>query len=267
MPAVPRGSTRKEGRGHTIGAVRTLVVLPTYNEAENIDEVLRRVRAALPDASVLVVDDASPDGTADLAEKLDAELGPIAVLRRPAKSGLGSAYRAGFRRGIAEGFEVMVEMDSDLSHDPAALPGMLATLERTGAGLVVGSRYIPGGSIPAWSWHRRMLSEWGNRYAAFVLGLDVRDATSGFRAYRAAALAELDLDLIRADGYGFQIEMAYAIRGLGHAVVEYPISFTDRLRGKSKMSSRIVVEAMRLVTWWAIRDRLLRRGNRHGQRT
>jgi dolichol-phosphate mannosyltransferase len=245
--------------------VRTLVVLPTYNEAENIEEVLRRVRAALPAASVLVVDDASPDGTADLAEKLDGELGPVAVLRRPAKSGLGSAYRAGFRRGIAEGFEVLVEMDSDLSHDPAALPGMIETLERTGAGLVVGSRYVPGGSIPEWSWYRRMLSEWGNRYASFALGIEVRDATSGFRAYRASVLSELDLDRIRADGYGFQIEMAYAVRGLGHTVVEYPISFTDRLRGKSKMSSRIVVEAMRLVTWWAIRDRLLRRGNRHGQ--
>jgi dolichol-phosphate mannosyltransferase len=238
--------------------VRTLVVLPTFNEAENIEEVLRRLRAALPDASVLVVDDGSPDGTADIAEKLDRELGPIAVLRRPAKSGLGSAYRAGFRRGIAEGFDVLVEMDSDLSHDPAALPGMLQTLERTEAGLVVGSRYIPGGAIPAWSFHRRMLSEWGNRYAALVLGLQVRDATSGFRAYRASVVARLDLDRIRADGYGFQIEMAYAVRNLGERVVEHPISFTDRLRGKSKMSGNIVVEALALVTWWGLRDRALR---------
>jgi dolichol-phosphate mannosyltransferase len=237
--------------------VRTLVVLPTFNEAENIEEVLRRLRAALPDASVLVVDDGSPDGTADMAEKLDRELGPITVLRRPTKSGLGSAYRAGFRRGIDEGFEVLVEMDSDLSHDPGALPAMLATLDRTEAGLVIGSRYIDGGAIPAWSLHRRLLSEWGNRYAALVLGLDVRDATSGFRAYRASAVARLDLEAIRADGYGFQIEMAYAVRNLGERVVEHPISFTDRLRGKSKMSGNIVFEALALVTWWGLRDRVL----------
>jgi dolichol-phosphate mannosyltransferase len=246
--------------------VRTLVVLPTFNEAENIEEVLRRLRAALPDASVLVVDDGSPDGTADMAEKLDRELGPIAVMRRASKSGLGSAYRAGFRRGIAEGFEVLVEMDSDLSHDPAALPAMLGTLERTDAGLVIGSRYIPGGAIPAWSLHRRLLSEWGNRYAALVLGLKVRDATSGFRAYRASALARIDLDRIRADGYGFQIEMAYAVRNLGEPVVEHPISFTDRLRGKSKMSGNIVVEALALVTWWGLRDRVLRPLARSGSR-
>jgi hypothetical protein len=134
---------------------------------------------------------------------------------------------------------------------------MLETLERTGAGLVVGSRYIPGGAIPAWKLHRRLLSEWGNRYAALVLGLKVRDATSGFRAYRASVVSRLDLDSIRADGYGFQIEMAYAVRNLGEPVVEYPISFTDRLRGKSKMSSHIVVEALALVTWWGLRDRVL----------
>jgi dolichol-phosphate mannosyltransferase len=237
--------------------VRTLVVLPTFNEAENIEEVLRRLRAALPEASVLVVDDGSPDGTADIAEKLDGELGPVNVLRRPSKSGLGSAYRAGFRRGIDEGFDVLVEMDSDLSHDPAALPGMLETLDRTDAGLVVGSRYIAGGAIPAWSLHRRLLSEWGNRYAALVLGLKVRDATSGFRAYRASVVSRLDLESIRADGYGFQIEMAYAVRNLGERVVEHPISFTDRLRGKSKMSGNIVVEALALVTWWGVRDRIL----------
>lgn len=238
--------------------MRTLVVLPTFNEADNIEEVVRRLRAAVPDCSILVVDDGSPDGTADIAEKLSATHGPLSVLRRGSKSGLGSAYRAGFRRGIAEGFDVLVEMDSDLSHDPAALPAMLETLERTGAGLVVGSRYIPGGAIPAWSLHRRLLSEWGNRYASLVLGLDVRDATSGYRAYRADAVARLDLDAIRADGYGFQIEMAYAIRNLGERVVEHPISFTDRTRGQSKMSGNIIVEALVLVTWWGLRDRLLR---------
>jgi dolichol-phosphate mannosyltransferase len=237
--------------------VRTLVILPTYNEAENIEEVLTRTRAALPDAGILVVDDGSPDGTADLAEKFNEQLGDISVVRRAGKSGLGSAYRAGFRWGIDRGYEALVEMDSDLSHDPAALPAMLDVLGSSGAGLVVGSRYIPGGAIPDWSWHRKALSKWGNRYAGFVLGLPVRDATSGFRAYRAEVVDRLDLDAIRADGYGFQIEMAYEVRRLGEAVVEHPISFRDRVRGTSKMSSTIVVEALRLVTWWAIRDRLL----------
>ena len=236
------------------------MVLPTYNEAENIDEVLRRVRAAVPDATVLVVDDGSPDGTADIAEALAGELGPIDVLRRAKKSGLGSAYREGFRIGIDRGFEALVEMDSDLSHDPAALPLLLSPLvEEPDIGLVVGSRYIPGGSIPQWSWHRQKLSEWGNRYASVMLGLKVRDSTSGFRAYRSDAVAKLDLDHIRADGYGFQIEMAYVIAHNGWRVVERPIAFVDRVRGTSKMSSRIVVEALRLVTWWAFRDRVLRR--------
>jgi dolichol-phosphate mannosyltransferase len=238
-----------------------LVVLPTFNEAENIDEVLRRVRAALPDATVLIVDDGSPDGTADIAEALSDELGPLEVLRRAKKSGLGSAYREGFRIGIQRGFEALVEMDSDLSHDPAALPSLLAPLDDDAdIGLVVGSRYIPGGSIPHWSLHRRLLSEWGNRYASLMLGVKVRDSTSGFRAYRAAAVAKIDLEQIRADGYGFQIEMAYVIARSGWRVVERPIAFVDRVRGTSKMSSHIVVEALLLVTWWSLRDRLFKRG-------
>jgi dolichol-phosphate mannosyltransferase len=237
-----------------------MVVLPTYNEAENIEEVLRRVRAAVPDATILIVDDGSPDGTADLADGFADELGPLEVERRPKKAGLGSAYRHGFRIGIDRGFDALVEMDSDLSHDPAALPSLLAPLRDDPAiGLVVGSRYIPGGSIPKWSWHRRKLSEWGNRYASLVLGLHVRDSTSGFRAYRADAVAKIDLDEIRADGYGFQIEMAYTISRGGWSVIERPIAFVDRVRGTSKMSSHIVVEALVLVTWWALRDRVLRR--------
>lgn len=239
--------------------VRTLVILPTYNEAENIDEVLTRLRAAVPDGAVLVVDDGSPDGTADLAEELDARLGDISVLRRASKGGLGSAYRAGFRWGIEHGYEVLIEMDADLSHDPAALPAMIARLESSGAGLVVGSRYVPGGEIPNWSWHRKALSKWGNRYAGLVLGMPVRDATSGFRAYRADVMDRLDLDTVHADGYGFQIEMAYKVRGLGETVLEHPISFRDRVRGTSKMSGSIVVEALWMVTWWAVRDRVLRR--------
>jgi dolichol-phosphate mannosyltransferase len=240
--------------------VRTLVVLPTYQEAANIADVLRRLRAAVPDAHVLVVDDGSPDGTADLAEAIDAELGSIAVLRRASKSGLGSAYRDGFRRGLAEGFETLVEMDADLSHDPAALPGLLAAVEREGADLAIGSRYVPGGQIPNWAWHRRALSRWGNRYAAVVLGLPVADATAGYRAFRATTLSKIDLDAVRADGYGFQIEMAYAVHRQGGTIREIPITFKDRLRGTSKMSGRIIVEALLLVTWWGIRDRVLKRG-------
>ena len=237
--------------------MRTLIVLPTFNEADNIVEVLRKLRAAVPEASVLVVDDSSPDGTADLVEEVAAEIGDVSVMRRPAKSGLGSAYRDGFRHGLAAGYDVMVEMDSDLSHDPAALPSLLAAAA-DGAALALGSRYIPGGSIPDWSWHRRALSRWGNRYAASVLGIDVNDATSGYRAYRAEALADIDFHTVQADGYGFQVEMAYRVLASGGRIVEVPISFTDRVRGESKMSSRIVVEALVLVTWWAIRDRILR---------
>jgi glycosyltransferase involved in cell wall biosynthesis len=236
--------------------VRALIVLPTYNEAENIDDVLRGVRKAVPDAEILVVDDGSPDGTADLAEERGEELGQVHVLQRGGKSGLGSAYRAGFAWGLERGFDAMVEMDSDLSHDPAALPSLLGALEY-GADLAIGSRYVPGGSIPAWSWHRRFLSRWGNRYSAGVLGLAVNDATAGFRAYQADMLAALDLDAITAEGYTFQIEMTYEVVLRDGRIVEVPISFTDRVRGTSKMSSRIVVEALILVTWWGIRDRLL----------
>lgn len=233
------------------------VVLPTYNEAENIEEVLRRLRKAAPDVHVLVVDDASPDGTAELARRYGAELGEIDVVGRAAKSGLGSAYRHGFELGMEAGADVLVEMDADLSHDPEVIPAFLSAVEH-GADLVVGSRYVPGGEIPAWSWHRRALSKWGNRYAAAVLGLAVRDATSGFRAYRAEFLRRIDLDAVRADGYGFQIEMAYRVAQRGGRVVEVPISFADRERGTSKMSSRIVVEALILVTGWGVRDRLRR---------
>ncbi|PZR83944.1 MAG: dolichol-phosphate mannosyltransferase, partial [Candidatus Aeolococcus gillhamiae] len=207
---------------------------------------------------VLVVDDGSPDGTADVAKGVGHELGAVDVLRRPAKAGLGSAYRAGFDEGMQRGYEVLVEMDSDLSHDPAALPALLGAVER-GADLAIGSRYIPGGSIPRWSWSRRALSRWGNRYASAMLGLAVADATSGYRAYRVSAVAAIDLQSVRADGYGFQIEMVYRVARSGGTVVELPIEFVDRQRGTSKMSSTIVVEALVLVSWWAVRDRLLRR--------
>ena len=235
--------------------MRTLVVLPTFNESANIEEVLRQVRASVPAADLLVVDDSSPDGTADLAEGIGRELGSVEVLRRPAKSGLGSAYRDGFRLGLTRGYDVMVEMDSDLSHDPGILPALLAAVEQ-GASLALGSRYVPGGSIPDWSWYRRALSRWGNRYAARVLGLGITDATSGFRAYTADVLAAVAIDDVRADGYGFQIEMAYRVLRCGGTITEVPISFTDRVRGESKMSSRIIAEALVLVTGWGLRDQL-----------
>jgi len=238
--------------------MRSLVVIPTFNEATNVTTVIERVRAALPAAHVLIVDDGSPDGTADLAEAAGAEQGQVEVLRRPGKAGLGSAYRAGFSHGLAQGFDTLVEMDADLSHDPADLPRLVGAVE-SGASLAIGSRYVPGGSTPSWPFLRRMLSRWGNRYAGLVLGLPVRDATAGFRAYGAASLAAIQYETTRADGYGFQVEMAYRVHTVGGTIVELPISFTDRVRGTSKMSSRIVVEAMLLVTWWSIRDRVLRR--------
>ncbi|MDA8342286.1 MAG: polyprenol monophosphomannose synthase [Actinomycetota bacterium] len=233
--------------------MRSLVVLPTYNEAENIEVVLARVRRALPDGSVLVVDDGSPDGTADLAERVGKELGNVEVLRRPAKAGLGSAYRAGFRWGLERGFDACVEMDSDLSHDPAALPGLLAPLDAGEAEVAIGSRYVPGGTIPNWVWHRRLLSRGGNVYASALLGLGVRDATAGFRAYAASVLRRIDLGAVRADGYGFQIEMTARAKLAGARVVEVPIRFVDRAEGESKMSGHIVVEALGLVTWWGLR--------------
>jgi dolichol-phosphate mannosyltransferase len=246
--------------------MRVLVMLPTYNEIENIQDVLERTRRALPDADVLVIDDGSPDGTAEQAEKLGAEFaadlgtdlgagsGRIEVLRRASKSGLGSAYRAGFRIGLARGYDVMVEMDADLSHDPAVLPQLIDAVER-GADLAIGSRYVPGGDIPDWKWLRRMISRGGGLYARIMLGLSVHDATAGFRAYHRRLLSQLDLDSVRADGYGFQVEMTYFTEQAGGRIVEVPITFRDRSLGHSKMSGRIVVEALVLVTWWAVRDR------------
>jgi dolichol-phosphate mannosyltransferase len=235
--------------------MRVLVVLPTYNEAANIERVLGLVRAALPEADVLVVDDGSPDGTAAIARAVGARVGHVEVLERERKAGLGSAYRAGFRVGLDRGYGAFVEMDSDLSHDPAALPSLIAPLE-DGYGLVVGSRYVEGGSIPNWSWYRHLLSRGGNLYAAWMLGFDVADSTSGFRAYRAAALKAIDLESVRSDGYGFQIEMVDRVLRAGFRVTEVPIRFVDRARGSSKMSAHIVLEALALVTLWGVARRL-----------
>ena len=238
--------------------LRPLIVLPTYNEAENIAEILRRVRAVVPQAGILVVDDSSPDGTADIAGAMAGEVGDLDILSRPRKSGLGSAYRDGFKWGRERGFEVLMEMDSDFSHDPADIPRLLKGIDE-GADLVIGSRYVPGGAIPHWPWHRRALSKYGNRYSAAMLRLDVRDLTAGYRAYRTEIVERIDIDAVRAEGYGFQVEMTYFVAQAGGRIVEVPIKFVDRVRGTSKMSSAIVVEAMGLVTWWGIRDRVLRR--------
>jgi len=238
--------------------VSVLVIIPTYDEVENIYDVLGRVRRAVPEADVLVVDDNSPDGTAEWAEAIGAELGRIEVLRRPEKQGLGPAYRAGFRWGLERGYDVLVEMDADLSHDPDSLPDLLSALD-DGADLAIGSRYVPGGSVPGWPRHRLLISRLGNAYASFCLNAGLRDATAGFRAYRADALRALDLDAITTYGYGFQIEMAYSLVRAGRRVVEVPITFRDRVKGTSKMSLSIMGEGLRLVTWWGIRDRVLHR--------
>ncbi len=243
--------------------MRTIVVVPTYDEAGNIVELLHRLRAVAPSVAILVVDDASPDGTGALAEAAGVELGGVEVLHRPGKAGLGRAYRQGFDRALAAGYEVVVQMDADLSHDPAALPTLLAPLEAGTADMVIGSRYVLGGSIPAWPWHRRALSRLGNRYATAALGVQARDITSGYRSYLAPVLAGLDLGSVRADGYGFMIELAHRASRRGVRITEVPITFADRVRGESKMSGRIIVEALLLVTWWGAADRVIGSAPRH----
>jgi dolichol-phosphate mannosyltransferase len=231
--------------------MRPLVVIPTYNESENIERMLYRIHECLPRASVLVVDDGSPDGTAELVKKVAAELSEVHLLERSGKSGLGSAYRAGFAWGLERGYDAYIEIDADFSHDPAALPTLVAPLSN-GVDVVIGSRYVKGGSIPNWAWHRHLLSRGGNLYASAVLGLGVSDATAGYRAYSARILRELELDRIRAEGYGFQIEMTYRTKQYGATITEVPIKFVDREAGESKMSSFIVVEALGLVTFWGL---------------
>jgi glycosyltransferase involved in cell wall biosynthesis len=222
------------------------VVVPTYNEADNIERLCREVRLAVPDAQLLIVDDGSPDGTADLADELSRSLGHIEVMRREGKAGLGAAYRAGLRAAIDRGAEICVQMDADLSHDPAVLPALITNAEH-GADLAIGSRYVPGGLTENWPRRRRILSRWGNRYAAGVLGLAVNDATAGFRAYRADALQRMQFETVSADGYGFQVEMTYRLVRIGGKVVEFPITFRDRTEGDSKMSGGIIREALIIV--------------------
>lgn len=230
--------------------MRVLVVLPTYNEIDNIERMLEALRETIVEAHILVVDDASPDGTGELAEKLATRLGSITVLHRQGKSGLGSAYRAGFAWGIKQGYDALVEIDCDFSHDPAALPAMLALAETHD--VVIGSRYVAGGTIPKWSRSRLFLSKGGNWYASTMLSLKVADSTAGYRVYRSNALTAMRYNEVQADGYGFQVEMTYRARVSGASIIESPISFTDRTLGQSKMSGTIVVEALLLVTRWSV---------------
>jgi glycosyltransferase involved in cell wall biosynthesis len=234
--------------------VRTVVVLPTYNEAENIVGFLRAVRQAVPEADILVVDDNSPDGTAVLAEETASELGRIKVLHRAGKQGLGAAYRHGFTTAFDEDYEAIVSMDSDFSHDPVVIPTMLK-LVAEGADAVIGSRYVPGGATVDWPLRRRLLSKWGNRYTAAVLRLPVRDCTSGFRAYRAESLRNIDPGSTTAEGYAFLTELVRKLIANGATIVETPITFRDRQFGTSKMSGRIIAESMLLVTKWGLFDR------------
>lgn len=233
--------------------MRTVIVAPTYQEADNIVRFLEAVRTSVPEATVLLVDDNSPDGTGRLAEETAARLGNIEVLHRQGKLGLGSAYREGFRLVLDRQFDVVVSMDVDFSHDPAAIPALIGRIE-AGADAVVGSRYVPGGGTVRWPWHRRMLSRWGNRYTASILRLPVKDCTSGFRAYRSDALRAIDPGSTRAEGYAMLTEFVRRLTRRGFTVVEHPITFVDREYGTSKMSGRIVAESMLLVTAWGIRD-------------
>jgi glycosyltransferase involved in cell wall biosynthesis len=242
------------------GPERVLVVVPTYDERPNLATVVERLRAAVPNADVLVVDDDSPDGTGAVADRLAAADPAVHVLHRARREGLGAAYVAGFGWGLSRGYDVLVEMDADGSHQPEQLPGLLAAL--ADADLVLGSRWVAGGSVTDWPLGRRLLSRGGNTYVRLALGLGLQDATGGFRAYRRGALEAIDLAGVASHGYCFQVDLARRVVGHGGRVVEVPISFVERVHGRSKMSGAVVREALWRVTLWGISARLrqLRRG-------
>ncbi|HBX76892.1 MAG TPA: dolichol-phosphate mannosyltransferase [Acidimicrobiaceae bacterium] len=242
---------------------KTVVVLPTYNEADNIVAVLESLSLHAPQVEVLVVDDGSPDGTAELVVEFAKTRKGVFVVRRTEKNGLGDAYRAGFAWAIDHGFEVVVQMDSDLSHDPAAVPQLLARIE-DGADLAIGARYIPGGSIPNWSIGRRLLSSVGNRYATLLLGLPLSDVTSGFRAWKVPMLIRIKYGETRSTGYVFLPELAFRAKLAGGRIDEVPIVFRDREQGTSKMSGRIMVESMGRITVWGAMARIRHRQLRIG---
>lgn len=236
----------------------TLVVIPTYNERESVAETVSRVRAAVPEASVLVVDDSSPDGTGELADELAAADAAVHVMHRTTKDGLGAAYLDAFAWALDRGFDPIVQLDADGSHLPEQLPRLLDALD-SGTDLVIGSRWIPGGSIENWPRHRQWLSRGGSAYARWVLRLPTRDVTAGYRVFRADALRRIRLDDVHTRGYGFQVDMLWHAREAGLTVVEVPVTFVERAHGRSKMSPGIVVEAMLHVTGWGIRSRFGRR--------
>ena len=240
---------------------RVLVCIPTYNEADNVEWIVGRVRAATPEVDVLVVDDASPDGTGDLADGLAAADAQVHVLHRAGKEGLGAAYIAAFGWAREHGYDVAVEMDADGSHQPEELPRLLAAL-RT-ADLVLGSRWVSGGEVRNWPKSRKFLSVGGNTYTRIALGLPLRDATGGYRAYRLAVLNALPLGDVASQGYCFQVDLAWQAWLAGFRVVEVPITFVERERGQSKMSRAIVAEALWRVTWWALRSRRARPAGRN----
>jgi dolichol-phosphate mannosyltransferase len=241
--------------------LRALVIVPTYNESGSIREVARRLFDATGDrADLLIVDDGSPDGTADVVKELQTTDARIHLLERPGKLGLGTAYVTGFKWALERGYDAVVEMDADLSHDPADVPRLLDALE--GADAVIGSRYVPGGGVGNWGRTRRALSGAGNLYARMWLGYRVKDSTSGFRAYRTEALQKLDLDGVHSQGYSFQVELTRRFHRAGATITEVPITFIERATGKSKMSRRIVVEALLAVTRWGIADRFGAGGRR-----
>ena len=232
---------------------RVLVVIPTYNEAENLEPVVARLRASVPEADVLVVDDGSPDGTGDIADRLAAADDSVHVLHRSEKAGLGAAYIAGFRWALADGYDVVVEMDSDGSHAPEELPRLLTALRE--ADLVIGSRWVPGGQIRNWPLYRQIISIGGSTYARVLLRFPVRDSTSGYRAFRRQVLEELKLDEVASQGYCFQIDLAWKTWRSGFRVREVPITFTEREVGRSKMSRAIVIEALWRVAGWGLTSR------------
>jgi dolichol-phosphate mannosyltransferase len=233
---------------------RVLVIIPTYNEKENLPRILDRVRSAVPDASVLVVDDGSPDGTGDIADERVRADDRLHVLHRATKAGLGAAYTAGFGWGLERSYDVLVEMDADGSHAPEQLPRLLDAL--ADADVVLGSRYVPGGSVVNWPKRREFLSRGGNLYSRLALGVDLKDITGGYRAYKAEVLRALALGQVESQGYCFQVDLAWRAVQAGYRVVEVPITFTEREIGTSKMSGSIVREALLKVTAWGAKHRL-----------
>jgi dolichol-phosphate mannosyltransferase len=236
---------------------RVVVVMPTFDEAENLERVARALLAAAPEVGLLVVDDASPDGTGEIADRLAAADPRVRVLHRTARDGLGHAYLAGFRQVLDTGAEIVVEMDADGSHPAATLPAMLARLDDPAdpVGLVLGSRWVAGGRVVDWPAHRQAISRAGNAYARAMLDLPARDVTAGYRVFRASALRDVHLDDVDSRGYCFQIDLTRRVHAAGIAIAEVPITFTERAFGRSKMSTRIVVEAMLKVTAWGLARR------------